>query len=137
MRYPIKFVILALFALPMLAAYAVSSLLAIPTGSAGAARANRGLLIEVGFCSPNWAIVAVAGRFPKDWENWSMVWHNGALRAVFLILSMGILVALRRVTEFKQQVLCGVGLLVILWADVYTHAPKINPTVDRLFMNRG
>jgi uncharacterized membrane protein (DUF485 family) len=138
MRYPIKFVILALFALPLLAAYAVNWWLATPAVSHQVARTNRSLvMVAVILLALIAAIVWVDWRHPKDWENWPMIWHNGIGRAAFLILTLAILGQLRRTTEFKTRVLFGLGLLVTLWADVYTHAPKINPTVERSVYEPG
>ncbi|MDB6112475.1 MAG: hypothetical protein JWR69_4225 [Pedosphaera sp.] len=138
MRYPIKFVILALFALPMLAAYAVSWQLSFPADKDTLVRTNRVLVMVTGvLLGLIAAIVAVAGRYPKDWESWLVLWHNGAGRVGFLILSVGTLIALQRARESKRQILCGVGLLVILWVDVYTHTPKINPTVERSVYEPG
>src|SRR5690242_11590955 len=82
-------------------------------------------------------IVWVDWRHPKDWENWPMIWHNGIGRAAFLFVTFAILARLRRATELKSRVLFGFGLLVTLWADVYTHAPKINPTVERSVYEPG
>ena len=57
--------------------------------------------------------------------------ERGWPRAVFLFLVIRILLSLNRAKAFKTQVLLRVSLLLVLWLDVYTHAPNLNPTVNR------
>ena len=56
-------------------------------------------------------------------DNWPMTWHNALVRAAFLILVPGTLIGLRRAAEHKLQLLLRLALLLMLWMDVFTHAP--------------
>jgi hypothetical protein len=56
---------------------------------------------------------------------------NAVGRAVFLFLVIRILLSLNRVKAFKTQLLLRISLLLVLWLDVYTHAPNLSPTVNR------
>ncbi|MDB6068422.1 MAG: hypothetical protein JWR26_4630 [Pedosphaera sp.] len=135
MRYPIKFVVLALFALPLLAAYGVSW---FQSNANDSSRPNRSMAAIAGVLIGLVALILfVAWKHPKDWQNWPVLWHNGAWRAAFLILIMAVLIRLRSEKDFKRQMLLGLSLLVVGWADIQTHAPQINPTVERSVYETG
>jgi hypothetical protein len=128
MRYPIKFITLTLFALPLLAAYAIQWL-----ATAEIAIARRSLVTVAAIIIGGIVVlVAWAGTHPLGWDNWAATWHSGAGRAVFLVLITGVLVQMRSgEAPHGRPWLLGLSLIALLWADVYTHAPKINPTVAR------
>ncbi len=126
MRYPIKFVTLTMFALPLLAAFGVQRQME----PAGPRRGHRllpgialGLLALIAFIV--WS--AWKHRLPSD--NWPATWQNALVRAAFLLLAVGAVIWLGRAKEFKRQCLLSLALLLLLWIDVQTHAPNLSPTV--------
>ena len=91
----------------------------------------------------------VCGKYPEfelTSDEWSKVCQNGLGRFLFLTAILGLLVleAWRRKAETSSsndrgwisraanlQNVCAFGLLLALWGDVMTHAPRQNPTVQR------
>ena len=53
---------------------------------------------------------------------------NALVRALFLLLLVGGIALLRRETDWKRRRLWQTGLIVLLWFDVFTHAPNLSPT---------
>ena len=129
MRFPVKFVLLATFVVPLLAAQAVSWLQALPEAQW---RAERKKLWWVG-----WLLVG-AMAFIVWWEwcvhrpgqdNPMLVTKNALLRAAFLLVILGCLAQLRRLTKPRPQRLAGVCLLLLVWFDIFTSTPNLNPTI--------
>jgi hypothetical protein len=88
MRYPVKFLVLLTFALPLLAAYAVSHFQNAP-------RAVRrrpwaiAAIIWILMLGIMFAVVWYAHLHPARDENWTLTWKNGLSRALFLTLTLG------------------------------------------------
>lgn len=135
MRYPIKFVIMVVFTAPLLAAYAVKWCQTAPDDSARKRRIVPGItLVLLGLMG---LIVWLAWKYPMERDNWPMTWHNALGRSVFLVLVPAALLGLRRITAFNMQIVLRLALLALLWLDVYTHAPNLNPTVTRTIYEAG
>jgi hypothetical protein len=75
-------------------------------------------------------LVWLANKSPLQFENSAATLRSGLTRALVLTLVLGAVALLGRAKQIKHQLLIGVGLLLLLWADVMTHAPRLNPTVD-------
>jgi hypothetical protein len=130
MRYPIKFIVLAVFAIPLLAAYDVKWWR--QTSPASLDRENKTLpIIGWVLLAAMGTIVLLAWKYPMVKDDWPATRHNAAGRAVFLVLILGNLALLPRTVPFRSQLLLRLSLLSLLWQDVYTHAPNPNPTVKR------
>jgi hypothetical protein len=132
MRYPIKFVALALFAMPLLAAHALAGL-----ESAGpkAARWQKDLrIMTAALLALIGLIVCQAYVSPLDTpfgkENLSITLRNALERAAILTSFCAVLLGLCRASRPGARVLLGLSLLLLQWLDVYTHAPSLNPWVD-------
>lgn len=130
MRFPIKFVTLTVFILPLLAAYAVSWYRALPESRRLQERRSF-LAVALILSGIIVVIVWLAYRHPMPKDDWSATWQNALVRAAFLISMVGGLVTLHHIQQQKLQWLCGLALLAVLWLDNLTHAPDLNPTVDR------
>ncbi len=102
MRYPVKFVLLANFTLPLLAAIGVAHLLKNPDSQSGAGvlAAPRSLLaIGTAALALIAVILAVARFYPLADDVWSATWKSGLSRAVLLGLILAACVALRRACD--------------------------------------
>jgi len=134
-RYPIKFVVVAMLVIPVLAAYGVSWQRAAPANS----RRERKTLLTVALIllALIGVIVWVEWVHPLVLDDWLATWQNAVGRALFLVLIIGILMSLNRPAAFKTQLLSRLGLLLVLWLDVYTHAPNLSPTVTRSVYQPG
>ncbi len=131
MRFPIKFVVLATFVIPLIAAQAVSWWQALPEAQL---QSERKKLWQIG-----WLLFGVM-VFILWWEwlihppvrdNPLAVTKNALLRAVFLALIIGCLMLLRLLENFKLQRLARLCFLLLFWFDVFTHAPNLSPTLER------
>ncbi|HEV2394350.1 MAG TPA: YfhO family protein [Verrucomicrobiae bacterium] len=125
--YPVKFVAVAVFSVPLLAAYP----LAQRSGLAGNdSRAwHRRLLFVASLL-----LVLIAGilfwawRWPFPLDDFPLTLRNLS-RVGFLVLVTILLLASGRSSRpMLGQVLAGL-LLLLLWLDVWTHEPPQNPTV--------
>lgn len=135
MRYPIKFVVMAVFAIPLLAGYAVRWIQEASTDSTQGRRTFQ--IVSFVLLGLLGVIVWREWQHPLPEDNWLMTWHNALVRAAFLILVPGTLLALRRAAEHKLQLLLRLALLLMLWMDVFTHAPNLNPEVARSVFEPG
>jgi hypothetical protein len=136
MRYPIKFAFLAVFAVPLLAAFAVAWL----RNSGKKSSAKRlccplSLTILSGFTIGGILWHVYLHPFPT--EQWSVLWHDGFFRAVFLVLIVGTVLIYGQIQDFRLQRIIGIFLLVFVWLDVVTYAPSQNPTVEASVFQSG
>ncbi len=133
MRYPIKSVILPIFLIPILAAVTLSSfrrmdlILWRKACRLTAACWLLFVMIAGALCWVAWAYP----QYKPPFSDWVLTCKNGAVRVVFLTLTLAGFLYLPRVIHPKRIILVQVGLLVLLWLDVLTHAPDQNPTVVR------
>lgn len=137
MRYPIKFIVLPVFIVPMLAAYGVQwHQEQVAAGDSIRARnvLRNIALVLLGLMA---VILFIGWKFPFIKDNWTVTWHRGLGRAAFLILTPAILFLANRAAQFNMQVLLRIGLIALLWADIYTHTPNPNPTVRRSVYESG
>jgi len=142
-RYPIKFLIPTIFSLPLLAAFAVTSLFVVhPSGCLSSTakatdtlkqetlrRRFAAVLVSSGLALALVIVVVVISKaFPYREEVWSVTAWNAAARAAFLASGLGLLLALSK--EGRLAGFFAAGLLVLLGLDAVTHMPRQNPTVS-------
>ncbi len=118
--YPIKFVMVVIFALPLLAAMALANFQTIrkrtlPLGAI--------LLALIG------GILFWTQHAPLLGDDTHAALFNGISRAAFLLLTGGILFVLARKSESPLLRLAPLALIFVAWLDVFTHEPRQNPTV--------
>jgi hypothetical protein len=123
-RYPVKFVILILTLMPLLAAFGFAGLAARarPLGrfELGCALAILGLIV---------AIVALDWHAATPKDAGHAAWQSGLSRAGFLLLIFLCAAAFFRLRG-RRQFFCGSLLVVLFWLDFVTHVPTQNPTVQ-------
>jgi hypothetical protein len=130
MRFPIKFVVLATFAFPLMAACGLNALLASKPESQPRETKQLGLIcvaLLVGIV----IVLGFAWKSPLPSDNVSATLCNGVLRALFLGLTLGCIVLICREKDIVRQRIWQTGLIMLLWFDVFTHAPNLSPTVPR------
>ena len=132
-RYPVKFVLVTIFVLPLLAAAAVGH---YENWKPPAPRSWRPdlacgglLLVLIGL------ILWFARQWPAGHLAWTAVAVNGLQRAGFLILTIALLYLL--VIRPAGRHWTGLALLAVFWLDVLTHEPWQNPAVDPSIYQRG
>ncbi len=126
-RFPIKFVVLVTFALPLLAAYGVQP---FQKDTDRQRTTNRVIqIIWLGMLVAISGIVWVSHREPVVNENWSVTLHSGLSRCVFLTLIAGALLSLNRIQKPGVGDWIRWAVLVMIGLDAATHTPQQNPTV--------
>lgn len=130
-RFPVKFVVLADFVWPVLAAYAVARL------RSDTARGRTVTLLGGIFVVLIGVILWIAKTNPLPTDNWNATLPSALSRVVFLVLILAAAVAATRATLAKARVSFGFGLLLLLWLDVMSHAPRLNPTIERWVYEPG
>jgi hypothetical protein len=128
MRFPIKFVVLATFAIPLLAAHGVAWLRALPEEVLpGVWRSLRRL--SLGLVGLIIIILFLARACPESGDDLKMTFFNGVRSALFLPVILGCLALLQRTRQPVTQRILQIVLVVLLWMDVFTHVPNLSPTV--------
>jgi hypothetical protein len=124
-RFPVKFVLLASFLFPLLAAFAVSQLETAPVVK------WRGRLI--GACAA-WLIVALltslivwsAYAHPLQYDQPLLTRNNALVRLTFLAVALA---GLLLIGHARLGPIARCGLLAVLFLDVTTHIPRQNPSL--------
>jgi len=134
-RFPIKFVVLVIFALPLLAAFAVARMESVPrreTGSAqaGTPSAERWTIGLVAILSALiLGCLAYAYWHPFAKATWSTLCGNAVMRLVCLAVPFLILFRLQVARDSHVRTGLQIALVSCLGLDAWTHAPNQNPTV--------
>jgi len=121
--YPIKYVVLVAFLVPLLAAFGLARL---------PKRSFPKRLVFIGGI----LLALIAGilfwtrRFPSPGEDTHATLLNGLSRAFFLLLTGWLLVVLTREAAPGLRRVAPLLLIVVAWLDVFTHEPTQNPTVS-------
>ncbi len=133
MTYPVKYLLLVTFIVPLLAAFALArvgrSELEPPTADARFVTSTP-IKIFGGLLLALMAVIVIwAWRSPLSADNVRMTLFSGLTRAVFLVASVGLLLAMARVTRPVVRRFVPLAVVLIAWLDVFTHMPTQNPTV--------
>jgi hypothetical protein len=129
MRYPIKFIVLGIFALSTLAGFGAAAAL---SPKANGARAQKSLL--AGSCA---ILLIITGAVVQAWfqpapgANLPAMVSSEALQVLALFLILACLWAYRRTEESNKRALLWGGILVLTAIGLLTHYPWQNPTVNR------
>ncbi len=126
--YPIKYVMVVVFAAPLLAAIALANLpklqkRLLPLG---------GIMLSLIIAVILWTQLA-----PHPGDNSPAALWNGFSRLAFLALTGLILFALTRGAKSPLLRAAPLLLLLVAWTDVFTHQPLQNPTVPPLVYQSG
>jgi hypothetical protein len=127
-RYPIKFVALPVFAIPLLAAYGFSSL---QSGSPESSRRGQRSLILLGG-----VLLLVAGGtlwaarcFPKPEESWPVTWQSALSRMVFLASFIAAVCGLLRARTLRLRGLLALAVAALVGLDLTAAGLRLHPTV--------
>jgi hypothetical protein len=132
-RFPIKFILLGAFILPLLGAFALTSL-------GPALRERRVHALVIGVCL---ALMLIAGivwfarEYPYPMQRWSDLWRNATWRAVLLLLILGGCCMAVCTEQLRRRRLLGLAVLVLMLADTLTHTAEQNPTIATSWFAKG
>jgi MFS family permease len=132
-RFPIKFVILTLAIMPLLAAWGFAHYEKQPLGARRDGRAESilaaAMLVLIG------VVLWMAREWPSAKSPWSSTATNALWRVVFLGLTLLALYFFVRRPQWRG---CSIlPVLVLCWLDVLTHEPWQNPTADPSLFQHG
>jgi hypothetical protein len=123
-RYPVKFILITLFCLPLLAASGAAWLQSHADAGGRRVLLAAGAITGLGIV----CVLIVSRRFPFPGENWSVTWQSGWTRMAVLLAALGILFRQCLSATRASRLLPGFGLLLLMGADICTHTPQQNPT---------
>jgi hypothetical protein len=136
MRYPIKFAFLTVFSVPLLASFAVAWFQNCNSNQLSRAyKWAAGILIL--FAAIIGGILAYSRVRPFPTERWLQLCGNGFVRVIFLALIFGAVMFYGKIKNPRRQIITGLLLLIFVWLDVVTHAPRQNPTVEASVFESG
>lgn len=124
MRFPIKFVTVAVFVIPVLAAFAQARWSEEAQGS----KKTPALILTVAFLLAIAAIIGWAFAWPLNDDDARRTLESGWHQAAFLVLTLALAWAAVRKFWDRHGGWVALGLVLVTWADVLTHAPWQNPT---------
>ncbi len=142
--YPVKFIMVAVFAAPLLAAFALAkSFGGAPVSDPACllirherAGSETGVPVFPRLLWVGTILLALIGtvivwtqHLPMPGDNTSAAFTNGILRAAFLLLTGAVLFALTRTATSPLLRYAPLALILVAWVDVFTHEPRQNPTV--------
>ncbi len=118
--YPIKYISASIFATPLLAAFALANF----------SKAQKRLLpLGIALIALLVGILLWTQFEPQPGDEPKAALYNGFSRVCFFIITGTILFALTRKATSASLRFAPLLLLLVAWADVFTHQPAQNPTV--------
>jgi len=121
-RFPIKFVVVTIFCLPLLAAAGIVWL-----QNGAASRVGRGLLVMGGALAVAVAVLAFCVPFAENSRG--VVGTNGAVRLLILAAGAAALLFLPRFPSKPGQLVVAFAFLLLSGLDICTHVPRQNPAI--------
>lgn len=135
-RYPVKWLVLLAFVVPLLAAFWPGWRFLAATAAA-CPKPGRAFRQLVGFAAVLAAIggvaIGFAIRHPLPLDQPHATALNAATRLLFLGAALGALAAMFRLTGIRRS-MAAFALLAVLWLDFLTHTPRQNPTLPARFL---
>lgn len=132
-RFPIKFTILTMFLVPLLAAWGVERVQYLQNRTARKAF----IIVALGFIFLAAALLYCSRRFPMPSDDWNFTATNTILR---LALMMGLVAGIFWLPKIKAglgKVFIQIALLILLPLDALTHSPNIAPTLPSAVLAPG
>jgi len=124
-RFPVKFIILTVFCLALLAGAGAAWLQTqspeIVRRSCSGPGTVIGLVVLL--------VLALAFWFPFASDSWSAVWPNALGRLAFLLSGLALLTLIFRSDTTQARALLSFGFLLLMGLDICTHMPQQNPSV--------
>ena len=128
-RYPVKYVVLAAIAIPLLAAYGVRQAQTLPASLR--ARAWRPSLMLWLTLLTLIAVTLWLGRTqPLFYDQAELTERNAVVRVCFLTAMLALIYWGTRLLRSQQKLLCRLGILILLGLDGLTHLPQLNPVIS-------
>jgi hypothetical protein len=127
-RYPVKFLFVLVFTVPLLAGYGVQYLRSLQPRSAFRALISVALLI----CAVEAVLLWFNHAWPFPYDRWNEILSNSLVRlGLFFVFTALLCGAFALVTASKDvRAALSLGLLLFIFADALSHLPNLNPVID-------
>jgi hypothetical protein len=125
MRYPVKFIVLSVFCLSLLAGAGAAWWQSQPVRAARRGLGWPGVWLGAGILLVLW----VGARFPFPTDARGALWPNALGRAGFLAGGIILLTHVGGAARTSLRTLPAAAFLILMGLDAGTHAPRQNPTV--------
>jgi hypothetical protein len=129
-RYPVKFVFILSFTIPLLAAYGARNFFYQPNLK----KLGLGTLLLAGAMA---ALALINYKFPFQYDRVGEILSNSVFRAGFLLLFALILFALKSRAGLERTPVLQVFALLVLGGDGVTHLKKQNPTTKSSYFEQN
>jgi hypothetical protein len=129
MRFPVKWVVVAAFVVPLLAALGLKHWLE-PDAEEHRRCERRVALLGAALLALVAGILWFAVRHPGLWEQPHLTVRNGLWRGAFLVLVLAALFGMSRVSRPTWRLGLQMGVILLIALDGMTHVPRQNPTVQ-------
>jgi len=126
--YPIKYVALVAFLMPLLAAFALARLQELKREGKRNFK-KRAIFAGLILSALLGGILFWVWRFPFPTDDVHATLFNGLSRAFFLLVTGGLLILLTLEARPGLRRIAPLLLIIVAWLDVFTHEPAQNPTV--------
>lgn len=120
MRYPVKFIVLPVVALPLLAAFA----LAEKPADAGKKLPRRLMILWLAVAAIVAVILWFAHQHPLPDDVWPATLHNGLARIAWLAATLAVIYFATKIQRPSLRALAQAALLLLVWLDLQTHTPR-------------
>ena len=124
-RFPVKFIILTVFCLALLAGAGTAWLQTQSPVAVRRSLSGTGAWIGVAVL----LVLAVARWFPFPTDSWSVLWPNALWRLAFLIAGLAGLALVFKTQRPRTQAFLSFGFLAWMGLDICAHVPQQNPSV--------
>ena len=124
-RFPVKFIILTVFCLALLAGAGAAWLQTQPPEAVRRSLSGPG----AGIAAVVLLVMAVAFWFPFPGDSWSAVWPNALGRLAILLAGLPVLGLISKARRPQARALLAFLFLMCMGLDVFTHEPQQNPPI--------
>jgi len=124
-RFPVKFVMLATFALPLIAAFGVARWRQQNEAKPAEWRPMKVLVFALVAAVAVLALIAWTAPLPKDDPTATI--KNAASRAALLGGFVAMLALIQKPNRWRT--LAQIGVVILAWVDIYTQGSNLSPTV--------
>ena len=124
-RFPVKFIILTVFCLALLAGAGAAWLQTQSPEIVRRCCSWLGTIIGLAVL----LVLALEREFPLPSDSWSAVWPNALGRLAFLLAGLAVLTLVFKTKTTRARALLSFGFLIWMGLDICTHMPQQNPSV--------
>ncbi|MDA1273379.1 MAG: hypothetical protein O2960_04910 [Verrucomicrobia bacterium] len=127
-RYPIKFILVTSFVVPLLAAYAIQTMRE-SSSSANPVQWRRLAGVSAGLIAVTGCLLWIGRLYSTEYDNWPAIWRCAAERTLVLVAVAGLFGARLVVRRTAIQGVVSLMILLVVVCDALTHVPNQNPTL--------